>query len=592
MSVLKKIMVPVILTLIVLAGLTAGAYFLLKGSGEDKSEFDVRRRDEQSDQLDEHAYRYDTDQLAIELVREGDRKNVLNFEDGDIFSVDHSKDAAERLYRLKRRMNPTFEEPLIAYNPFGTSPNTYYFYFKTTGRCMIKYTVTVADEKIPDHIRYVNNGEPKNLTMEHEFAVGGLVPGMTNYIILDMLDETGSHRQDITYKVDVPEAPQLSSLHTERGKSGLRLQNGLFFVMPKNDKQIYLYDNIGNLRGIMATESGHGSRIFQTDDNLTYMVSPKKVARITPLGEVDGIAVFDTDAEIIDISYDGFNNVFALVTEKNGYSILRASMEGGPTTSIYKFDKGVIPTSISDVSAGNLYISTSSPAGIMRLDGLISQKPRVGLVIGIKSEWKKTSVKKKVKDPTVTPKPSEDEEKDAEGSDADGDASQTGDAEEDTPETKAADDEGEDDEADKEADKETEEGEADGSDDDTSTSEIIPLDGWDMENTLLTLTKDESDGVRDTLTFTVKKDRVIHAIKLFIDGKNKKKPATVLFDKETEFDGKVTAAWGDRGSSVIVNKTRGRYEERDEDFKVTKSFAFSSELDGVWKYSLDKMCFY
>ena len=545
-------MVPVILTLIVLAGLTAGAYFLLKGSGEDKSEFDVRRRDEQSDQLDEHAYRYDTDQLAIELVREGDHKNVLNFEDGDIFSVDHSKDAAERLYRLKRRMNPTFEEPLIAYNPFGTSPNTYYFYFKTTGRCMIKYTVTVADEKIPDHIRYVNNGEPKNLTMEHEFAVGGLVPGMTNYIILDMIDETGSHRQDITYKVDVPEAPQLSSLHTERGKSGLRLQNGLFFVMPKNDKQIYLYDNIGNLRGIMATESGHGSRIFQTDDNLTYMVSPKKVARITPLGAVDGIAVFDTDAEIMDISYDGFNNVFALVTDKKGYSILRASMEGGPTTSIYKFDKGVIPTSISDVSGGNLYISTSSPAGIMRLDGLISQKPRVGLVIGVKSEWKKTSVKKKVKDPTVTPKPSEEEEKDAEETDAVSGAAA----------------------------------------DDTSTSEIIPLEGWDMENTLLTLTRDESDGVRDTLTFTVKKDRVIHAIKLFIDGKNKKKPATVLFDKETEFDGKVTAAWGDRGSSVIVNKTRGRYEERDEDFKVTKSFAFSSELDGVWKYSLDKMCFY
>ena len=315
---MKKILKPVILTLIVLAGLTAGAYFMLTGSGEEQSEFDVRRRDEQSDQLDEHAYRYDTDQLAIELVREGENKNVLNFDGGDVFSVDSSQDAADRLYRLKRRMNPTFEEPLIAYDPFGTSPNTYYFYFNTSGRCMIKYTVTVADEKIPDHIRYVNNGQPKNLATEHEFAVGGLIPGMTNYIILDMLDETGSHRQDITYKVDVPGSPQPAYLRSERGKSELRLQDGLFFVMPKNDKQIYLYDNIGYLRGVMATESDHGRRIFQTDKNLVYQVSPKKVARISALGAIDGMAEFDTDSDILDISYDGFNNVFALISDKKG----------------------------------------------------------------------------------------------------------------------------------------------------------------------------------------------------------------------------------------------------------------------------------
>ena len=68
-------------------------------------------------------------------------------------------------------------------NPFGTRPNSYYFYFKTTNKCMVRYTVTVPDETISDHIRYVNNGTEGNVTNEHEFLVTGLVPGMTNYII-------------------------------------------------------------------------------------------------------------------------------------------------------------------------------------------------------------------------------------------------------------------------------------------------------------------------------------------------------------------------------------------------------------------------
>ena len=265
---------------------------------------------------------------------------------------------------------------------------------------------------------------------------------------------------------------------------------------------------------------------------------------------------------------------------------------------VYRFDKGVTPTSISEVSGGNLYISTSSPAGIMRLDGLMSERPRVGLVIGKKSEWKKTSVKKKVKDRTVTPKPSEDEEKDASGTDstgaADGTDTDAADAADggtdDTADT--ADDGSDVDTADKGQDDGTDGQPADGEQESGQASRSIPLDGWDMANTLLTLTKSESDGVRDTLTFTVKKDRVIHAVKLFIDGKNKKEPSSVIFDRETEFDGDVTAAWGERGSCIIANKTRGRYEERDEEFKVTKSFALSSEFDGVWKYDLKRMCFY
>ena len=202
---MKKLLKPIILTLIVLSGLTFGAIFLLTKGEEETGEFGSRRYLEQSDQEDEHAYKYDTDSSAIPLIREGDNKNVLNFDTLNQFSITNTKAARERIERLKRRKAASYEDPLIALDPFGTVPNSYFFYFKTPQNCMIKVTRTVADEKIPDLIRYIYNGETKNTTREHEFLVTGLIPGMTNYIIIEQIDENGSHREDRTYKVDVPE---------------------------------------------------------------------------------------------------------------------------------------------------------------------------------------------------------------------------------------------------------------------------------------------------------------------------------------------------------------------------------------------------
>ena len=50
--------------------------------------------------------------------------------------------------------------------------------------------------------------------------------------------------------------------------------------------------------------------------------------------------------------------------------------------------------------------------------------------------------------------------------------------------------------------------------------------------------------------------------------------------------------WYDHGYSIIANGTRGTYEERDADFRVTRTFDFGREYDGLWKYSLEGMCFF
>ncbi|MCR4605154.1 MAG: hypothetical protein K5639_04055, partial [Eubacterium sp.] len=155
---MKKILKTAIITIIFLAALTAVAYFLLTRSKGEENEFDDRLATEQSDQHDKHMYKFDTDSTAVELANFGDNKNVLNFNQSGVFSKYNSEKARERLDRLIKRSDASFDKPLIAYNPFGTVPYSYYFYFKTTNKCMVRYTITVPDEDIKDHIRYVNNG--------------------------------------------------------------------------------------------------------------------------------------------------------------------------------------------------------------------------------------------------------------------------------------------------------------------------------------------------------------------------------------------------------------------------------------------------
>ena len=175
---MKKAGKLIIVTLLILFGLTAGAYFLLKGrEGGPSNEFKSRMAKEQSDNQEDRAYQYDMPDKATVLATDGEDKNVLNFESNSVYQVSNSNEARARLDRLIKRTDADFDNPIIAKNPFGTMENSFYFYFHTSFRCMVRYTITVDDETISDHIRYVNNGQENNLAKEHEFLVGISIDG-------------------------------------------------------------------------------------------------------------------------------------------------------------------------------------------------------------------------------------------------------------------------------------------------------------------------------------------------------------------------------------------------------------------------------
>lgn len=394
---MKKKMKPVLLTLLVLTGLTVGGfYFLTVKKDGPKKDFVNRMQIEQRDLENDRAYQYDMDGKAVELVTAGENKNVLNFDQGALYSVQNSNAARERLNRLIKRTDADFENPIIALNPFGTNENSLYFYFETSTHCMIRYTITVEEESVMDHVRYVNNGQEDNLAKTHEFVVSGMVPGRDNYIIIEMLDSAGTKRESRTYKYTMPVSDVLAQLKVEQGYSKETSKTGMFFVLPKNTNRILCYDNRGVLRNVTKTETSHGRRFYQFFDSVLYQVADDKVAKVSRIGQVTGVAQVKGYGKIKDFSYDGYNEIYSIGTKKGRDYLLATAMDSGKTRVVYRFPKGVRLGSLSIPQGGMVMMTGIAPSGIIVMDAITSSHPKISYVLGKKSAWKKKVAKKKI----------------------------------------------------------------------------------------------------------------------------------------------------------------------------------------------------
>lgn len=401
---MKKAGKPVIITLLLLAGLTFGGYYLLTKGDGNVGGLATEIKQQQSDLLTEKAYQIDLEQSAEELKTSGAGKNVVDFKTRNQYNLQVSTAARERLDHLVQRTSPSLSEPVIVRNPFGTWEETMLFSFHTSSAGMIRYTITVADQSIPDYVRYVNNGKENNLSKEHEFVVNGFVPGKTNYLILEFLDGKGASREKKVYKYNAPTSQAAASINHEETKNSEKPKNGLYAVMPSGDKNIYFYDNSGMLRNTIVTESAHGSRFYQVGDSLLYQVTPTKVAKVSGTGQVTVLAEVKGYGNIMDFSYDGYDNIYSLGSKKGVYYLLGTSFQSGKTVKLFRFPKGIVPGSLTTPSGGSVYVCCSSPSGIVKLKGLTSENPKVSFVLGKKEAWKNTKWKKKVGKDTTVPK--------------------------------------------------------------------------------------------------------------------------------------------------------------------------------------------
>lgn len=396
---MKKVRKPILITMMIMAGLTAGVFYLLTGRDSGPTgEFQNRMAEEQSDLSTDRAYQYDIGNHATLLSLSGHDKNVLNFGQSDVYRVTNSNAARERLDRLIKRADASFENPIIACNPFGTNENSLYFYFETSYRCMVRYTITVEDETISDFVRYVNNGQENNLSQTHEFIVSGMVPGRTNYIILDLLDSSGAKRETKTYQYAVPASDLPERIQMQEGHNKEESNSGLFFVFPAANKKIAAYDNQGVLRNVTVTETGHGKKIYQSGDSVLYQVSDHKVVKVSALGRVMGAVEIKGYGAVRDFSYDGYSEIYSIGRKNKRDYLLATSFETGVTRVVYRFPKKVSVRSLGVPQGGSVCLTASQPSGLICLDAVTSARPKISFVLGKKSIWKKIVGSKVVED--------------------------------------------------------------------------------------------------------------------------------------------------------------------------------------------------
>lgn len=398
---MKKRGKSIVITVLILLLITVAPFLILYLlSGEKQKNLDeseLRELDEEGSR----AYIYSTPADAKALILEGDGKNVLTFGQNTLYDVGKSAENKKRLQRLNERTAPTFEEPVIAYNPFGVLENTLYFYFETNRKLLVRYTITVQDEAYHDFTRRVYTGLEDNLSQKHEFTVGGLIPGMTNYIILELYDSKGTLINHMLYKLEAKKsavsAP--SSIRMERGKCEETSSNGLYFLGAKEKKAILIYDNSGTLRGEIRTEgASEGQPILQGKDFI-FAASKTKFVRLNSLGEVMGVYKMKGYSDFESFTYDGYGNLFAIAQNKKEKALVRIDMRTGGTVKVQTLDARLSYPDLYVQADGKVVIYCGTNSRFLQVSGAAGNISRITGVSGEKKDWKDTKYrnKKKVK---------------------------------------------------------------------------------------------------------------------------------------------------------------------------------------------------
>ncbi len=316
----KKLLTILITSLVMIAGM--GAFLWKMNSVNqrlEKKQAALLQEEMDTDTKDKALE--DVDKLELQtLYLSGDKKNVVTRQHGNvdaIYNKAKSSAAEEMLTDIKKKRDYSEKDPLWAYNPYGTNPESLYMYFKSKGRFYCRYTVSVDDEKIPDFTRTLDNGAEGNVAREHEYQIIGLVPGKTNYLIFKLYNKKDELANTLYYKVDMPKSYSGAQtiLSMEKGRSKKSLQNGLYTVfsktVSKKKNAVLLYDNSGVLRGELPTKSV-GYNTEQIYDTLVYAVDDNTLARVNALGQVVGCLEIPLHHIYGEFAYDGAGAVYVL----------------------------------------------------------------------------------------------------------------------------------------------------------------------------------------------------------------------------------------------------------------------------------------
>lgn len=389
---------------------------------------------------------------VIPLYLSGDRRNVVTIaypSEKNIYNVESSLKAEETLTDVKGRVGSYEPETALwAYNPYGTNNCSMYVYFNTSGKCYCRCTISVKDDKIPDFTRTLQSQAADGLTKEHEYQVTGLVPGKTNFIIMNFYNSNNELFNTVTYSIDMPESSigseTIIKSGNEHGKS--KISNGLYLVFSdgKKDKvkttrivtrrvrrngrtvtrrvkkntyknvknyAILLYDNSGVLRGEIPLDGYCGRNMQMLYNGIAYACADNKIALVNPLGQVTKVYKMKGYKQDGEFAYDGFGNFYVIATSNRKGSVKRScivklELESGKSStaldmntllaSVYKKearDGGKVAPNWIDINSvqvtgvNQLLVSSQALSSIIKVNNVNSLMPKVDYIISHKSIW-------------------------------------------------------------------------------------------------------------------------------------------------------------------------------------------------------------
>ena len=415
----KKLLTILITSLVMIAGMGAFLWKMNSVNRQQEKKKAALLQEEMDTDTKDKALE-DVDKLELQtLYLSGDKKNVVTREYGSVDAIyNKAKSAAaeDMLTDIKKKRDYSEEDPLWAYNPYGTNPESLYMYFKSKGRFYCRYTVSVDDDKIPDFTRTLDNGASGNVAMEHEYQIIGLVPDKTNYLIFRLYNKKDELANTLYYKVDMPKSYSGAQtiLKLEEGRSKTPLQNGLYTVFAgtgTKKQAVLLYDNSGVLRGEFPTKE-IGYNMEQIYDTLVYEVDDNTLARVNELGKVVDCLEIPLHHIYGEFAYDGAGAVYVLAQpvqrSQSLGSVVKVEVNSGDVSDaldlsdipslvklVKRADKSgklkgrnyMAPDSVQVTGINQLLLGSSKYSTIMKVSNVNSLMPKLDYMMTDQKLW-------------------------------------------------------------------------------------------------------------------------------------------------------------------------------------------------------------
>lgn len=415
----KKLLTILITSLVMIAGMGAFLWKMNSVNRQQEKKKAALLQEEMDTDTKDKALE-DVDKLELQtLYLSGDKKNVVTREYGSVDAIyNKAKSAAaeDMLTDIKKKRDYSEEDPLWAYNPYGTNPESLYMYFKSKGRFYCRYTVSVDDDKIPDFTRTLDNGASGNVAMEHEYQIIGLVPDKTNYLIFRLYNKKDELANTLYYKVDMPKSYSGAQtiLKLEEGRSKTPLQNGLYTVFAgtgTKKQAVLLYDNSGVLRGEFPTKE-IGYNMEQIYDTLVYEVDDNTLARVNELGQVVDCLEIPLHHIYGEFAYDGAGAVYVLAQpvqrSQSLGSVVKVEVNSGDVSDaldlsdipslvklVKRADKSgklkgrnyMAPDSVQVTGINQLLLGSSKYSTIMKVSNVNSLMPKLDYMMTDQKLW-------------------------------------------------------------------------------------------------------------------------------------------------------------------------------------------------------------